>query len=85
MSDGEHGGMVPPVSEIGEASCMIEASDGHGLHLQIWEAPKPSATLVFTTGVMSHSGWLRDVARLVAQRGFRVVGADRRGSGSTSL
>jgi alpha-beta hydrolase superfamily lysophospholipase len=73
------------VNEIHETSGTVEASDGHPLRLRCWEGTRTSATVLFATGVMSHSGWLRDVARRVAERGFRVVGADRRGSGEDPI
>lgn len=39
------------------------------------------ATLVLVNGMMSHSGWFRELAKLLAALQINVIGADRRGSG----
>lgn len=36
---------------------------------------------MFLNGVMSHSGWFGPIAPLLAAKGFKVIGADRRGTG----
>jgi pimeloyl-ACP methyl ester carboxylesterase len=60
----------------------IEASDGYRLAYRRWPAAGPvRATLVLLNGIMSNSAWFEPVAPLLADAGFAVVGADRRGSG----
>jgi acylglycerol lipase len=60
----------------------IECADGYHLQFRVWPAKGlPVATLVLVNGMMSHSGWFRELATLLALLQINVVGADRRGSG----
>jgi alpha-beta hydrolase superfamily lysophospholipase len=61
----------------------LRAADGYPLVYRVWERPErtPTATLVLLNGVMSHSLWFHPVAGPLLDAGFKLVGADRRGSG----
>lgn len=63
----------------------IEAADGYRLGVRCWSAADPRATLVLFSGVVSHSGWFSPIAEPLSQRGFTVIGADRRGSGLADI
>jgi acylglycerol lipase len=64
----------------------VEAEDGYRLQFRVWPAQGlPVATLVLVTGMMSHSGWFRELAGLLAASQINMVGADRRGSGLNQL
>jgi len=62
----------------------IAALDGYHLQYRVWPAGQRffRGDLVLLNGVMSHSGWFGAIASPLAQSGFKVIGADRRGSGS---
>src|ERR1051325_7505912 len=57
------------------------AGDGYRLIYPVWEGAAWHATVVLVHGVMSHSAWLRNVAESLASRDYKVIGAERRGSG----
>jgi alpha-beta hydrolase superfamily lysophospholipase len=59
----------------------VAAADGYRLRYRVWPAAPARATVALVNGVMSHSAWFDPLAVRLAGRGFRVVGADRRGSG----
>lgn len=60
----------------------IDASDGYALAYRRWSPNgRPRATFVLLNGIMSNSAWFEPVAPRLAEAGFAVVGADRRGSG----
>lgn len=64
----------------------VICGDGYRLKYRVWQTPaRPSAVLVFLSGMMSHSGWFSEVAGLLAESEVKVVGADRRGSGLNDL
>jgi alpha-beta hydrolase superfamily lysophospholipase len=62
----------------------LRAADGHELVYRVW-TPEPAgaarATLVLFNGIMSHSLWFWPLAPALLRAGFKLVGADRRGSG----
>jgi alpha-beta hydrolase superfamily lysophospholipase len=63
----------------------IAALDGYPLQYRVWPPGGPRALrgdLVLLNGVMSHSEWFEAIASPLARNGFKVIGADRRGSGS---
>jgi alpha-beta hydrolase superfamily lysophospholipase len=63
----------------------IETADGYRLEYRIWPAQRGAhATIVLLNGVMSHSEWFDPLAGLLSERGFKVVGADRRGTGTNT-
>lgn len=60
----------------------LRASDGYVLRYRVWTpAAAPRATLVLFNGVMSHSLWFGPLAAPLLAQGFKLVGADRRGTG----
>src|SRR5215831_11153170 len=62
---------------------QIEADDGYPLEYRVWRGNGDvSATLVLLNGVMSHSLWFDRFATMLVPHGFKVVGADRRGTGT---
>jgi len=75
---------MPPaaISASRELIRTVECEDGYHLQFRVWPAKGlPVATLVLVSGMMSHSGWFRELAGLLAALHINVVGADRRGSG----
>lgn len=75
---------MPPAVIITPAELIrtVECEDGYRLQFRVWPAKGlPVATLVLVNGMMSHSGWFRELATLLAALQINVVGADRRGSG----
>lgn len=60
----------------------VESQDGYRLQFRVWPAKGlPVATMVLLSGMMSHSGWFRELSGVLATSQINVVGADRRGSG----
>jgi alpha-beta hydrolase superfamily lysophospholipase len=60
----------------------LRAADGYLLRYRVWTpATAPRATLVLLNGVMSHSLWFGPLVPLLLEQGFKIVGADRRGTG----
>src|SRR5437660_223052 len=56
--------------------------DGYRLRYRLWPAAGSTAgSMILVNGMMSHSGWFRDLAHLLTGCQLDVVGADRRGSG----
>ena len=78
-------GFVSVMNELQSSTEMIRsvtAEDGYQLNYRVWaDHTSHRATRVILTGIMSHSLWFRTVGESLASQGFRVVGADRRGSG----
>ena len=75
--------MPPPVTITpAELIKTVDCEDGYRLQFRVWPARGlPVATLVLIHGMMSHSGWFRELAGMLAAMQVNVVGADRRGSG----
>lgn len=75
---------MPPAVIITPAEWIrtVECEDGYHLQFRVWPAKGlPGATLVLVHGMMSHSGWFRELAGMLAAMRINVVGAERRGSG----
>jgi pimeloyl-ACP methyl ester carboxylesterase len=75
---------MPPaaISPSSELIKTVECEDGYQLQFRVWPARGlPVATLVLLSGLMSHSGWFRELAGVLTTWHLNVVGADRRGSG----
>jgi alpha-beta hydrolase superfamily lysophospholipase len=75
---------MPPAVIITPAELIrtVECEDGYHLQFRVWPAKGlPVATLVLVHGMMSHSGWFRELAGMLAAMRINVVGAERRGSG----
>ena len=67
-----------PVEYINTVVC----EDGYRLRYRLWLASGSTVgTMVLVNGMMSHSGWFRELAHLLTGLQLHVVGADRRGSG----
>jgi alpha-beta hydrolase superfamily lysophospholipase len=69
-----------------ENIASIVSADGYRLQYRVWPTAKvpassPRADVVLLNGVMSHSGWFGPLAEPLGKRGFKVIGADRRGTG----
>jgi len=71
--------------------CIAElrAADGYPLKYRVWAderggAPGARGTLILLNGVMSHSLWFHPLAAPLVAAGFKIVGADRRGTGQNS-
>ena len=60
---------------------VVPAKDGYLLHHRVWSADAPRADVVAFNGIMSHSAWLAPIAEGLGERGFSLIGADRRGTG----
>ena len=61
------------------------ASDGYKIHFRHWQAETPRGIVIALHGIQSHSGWYDASSRAMADAGFDVYFADRRGSGLNGL
>jgi acylglycerol lipase len=60
----------------------VVCEDGYCLRYRFWPTPGSAVgTIVLVNGMMSHSGWFRNLALPLTSLRLDVVGADRRGSG----
>lgn len=76
------GTSAPQRSTASEIVRSILCEDGYTLQYRVWPSPHPAvANVLLLNGMMSHSGWFRDLARPLTDLNLNVVGADRRGSG----
>jgi alpha-beta hydrolase superfamily lysophospholipase len=67
---------------VRESVRSIRADGGYPLSYRIWRSDGAAAgTIVLVNGMISHAGWFRKIACLLAARQLHIVGADRRGSG----
>ena len=57
------------------------ASDGYKIHFRHWQSETPRGIVIALHGIQSHSGWYKASSRAMADAGFDVYFADRRGSG----
>ena len=57
------------------------ASDGYKIHFRHWQSQSPRGIVIALHGIQSHSGWYEASSRAMADAGFDVYFADRRGSG----
>lgn len=75
--------MTPGTMNRSAASIgTIECDDGYLLRYRIWPTTgEPVAALFLVNGMMSHSGWFGELASALSGSQFKVIGADRRGSG----
>ena len=65
------------------APLWLTASDGEPLFCRRYDPPgEAKGSVVFCPGIRSHSGWYGWSCRFLAERGWRVWFADRRGSGA---
>jgi alpha-beta hydrolase superfamily lysophospholipase len=61
----------------------VRARDGYLLKYRTWSSGRaePRRALVLLNGVMSHSLWFHPLAAPLVAAGFKLIGADRRGTG----
>ena len=59
----------------------FKASDGYKIKFRHWQAHEPRGMIIALHGIQSHSGWYESSSRAMAEAGFDVYFADRRGSG----
>jgi alpha-beta hydrolase superfamily lysophospholipase len=61
----------------------VRARDGYRLKYRTWSSgsAEPRRALVLLNGVMSHSLWFHPLAAPLVTAGFKLIGADRRGTG----
>lgn len=59
----------------------IVASDGYQLHFRYRPVPQPRGAVVVLHGIQSHAAWYDYSSAALAQAGYAVYFADRRGSG----
>lgn len=57
------------------------ASDGYKIHFRHWQSSSPRGIVIALHGIQSHSGWYKASSHAMANAGFDVYFADRRGSG----
>src|SRR5262249_21303150 len=63
----------------------IDTPDGYRLEYRVWPAEeKARATIVLLNGVMSHSEWFGPLVVPLSKKGFKLVGADRPGTGANA-
>ena len=56
--------------------------DGYLLQYRTWmPSGIPCATIILVNGIMSHSRWFQPLAESLLLAGFKLIGADRRGTG----
>lgn len=60
---------------------QVIVSDGYRLHFRHWNVPHPKGIVIAMHGIQSHSGWYEYSSSRMAEEGFAVYFADRRGSG----
>jgi pimeloyl-ACP methyl ester carboxylesterase len=70
-------------SDLESRIAEIQARDGYRLKYRVWTraGAGPRATLLLLNGIMSHSLWFAPLAPALLDAGFKLVGADRRGTG----
>ncbi len=59
----------------------FKASDGYRIRFRHWPSVEPRGIVIALHGIQSHSGWYKYSSRRMAEAGFDVWFADRRGSG----
>jgi acylglycerol lipase len=61
------------------------ASDGYKIYFRHWRSAAPRGIVIALHGIQSHSGWYKASSQAMADAGFDVYFADRRGSGWNGL
>ena len=59
----------------------LTARDGLKLHVAHWRHPRPTGVAVFLHGLCGHAGWYGELAAVLRQAGWAMVGPDYRGHG----
>jgi alpha-beta hydrolase superfamily lysophospholipase len=75
--------LIPDEGRLAE----LPATDGYRLTYRVWHdgAARARATLVLFNGIMSHSLWFHPLVGPLLAAGFKIVGADRRGTGENDV
>lgn len=77
---------APPPPDDGISIVEVEAADGTSLVADLFEPPKPRATVVLAHAMMASRRTLaRGLMPVLASRGFRVVNVDFRGHGASGV
>jgi alpha-beta hydrolase superfamily lysophospholipase len=63
---------------------FLEASDGHKIYYELYEAENPKAHVHLIHGMAEHIGRYGEFARFLAVNGYTVSGHDQRGHGRTA-
>src|SRR6476469_1056333 len=70
------------MTHCAESIQNVACEDGYLLRYRLWPANgEPLATVFLVNGMMSHSGWFRELAGALTELRIKAIGADRRGSG----
>jgi alpha-beta hydrolase superfamily lysophospholipase len=67
---------VPSFEEI-----SITLPDGYPAYARYWSQPSPRGAVLYHHGIQSHCGWYEGSAGRLAEAGYAVLQADRRGCG----
>lgn len=59
----------------------VTGTEGYSLQCRQWKSEKPRALLVMLHGVVSHSGWLEEIAQGLQANNIDCLAVDRRGAG----
>lgn len=72
-----------PTQQVAVAPVFREfvASDGYRIRFRHWPSTQRRGIVLGIHGIQSHSGWYKYSSRRMAEAGFDVYFADRRGSG----
>jgi acylglycerol lipase len=78
--------MAPVVLDPEQSGSIARtfAADGYDLRYRSWSSTigESRGVIVLLNGIMSHSLWFFPLAKPLREAGFKLVGADRRGSGA---
>ncbi|MGD2110077.1 MAG: alpha/beta fold hydrolase [Phycisphaerae bacterium] len=61
--------------------CSIPLTDGYAVYARYWSASSPRGAVLYHHGIQSHCGWFEGSAGRLAEAGYAVLQADRRGCG----
>jgi len=67
-----------------EATFSWHTADGLYIHARIWEAEQPKAVICLAHGLGEHIGRYEHFARWFTNRGYSLIGYDRRGHGRSA-
>ncbi|TWT28225.1 alpha/beta fold hydrolase [Planomicrobium sp. CPCC 101110] len=63
---------------------FLEASDGHEIYYELYEAENPTAHVHIVHGMAEHIGRYEEFSKFLADNGYSVSGHDHRGHGRTA-
>lgn len=61
--------------------CSITLPDGYQVYARYWDPPSLKGAVLYHHGIQSHCGWFEASAAHLADSGYAVLQADRRGTG----